>query len=167
MDQNNFRYFPYFLSFLTWHPCKIQRKNLRSLNYFLRGFVAPLRIMRKPFSDGQGRPFFVRSLNYFWADFWPPWKTWKSTLDDPPWNPRTLGPCPDDRAQNSVLDSFSESSVRPNPTLVFSKIRSQCWPLGRYFGKVFWAGILGGYFGQVFWAGILGRYFGQVFWEGI
>ena len=36
----------------------------------------------------------------------------------------------------------------------------------RYFGKVFWIGILGRYFGQVFWAGILGRYFGKVFWAG-
>ena len=39
--------------------------------------------------------------------------------------------------------------------------------MGRYFGKVFWEGILGRYFGQVFWEGILGRYFGKVFWEGI
>ena len=39
--------------------------------------------------------------------------------------------------------------------------------LRRYFGKVFWEGILGRYFGKVFWAGILGRYFAQVFWEGI
>ena len=62
------------------------------------------------------------------ADFWSPWKTWKSTLDDPPWKPFHLGPCPDDRAQNSVQDSLKKSSVRPNPTLVFSKIRSQFWP---------------------------------------
>ena len=40
----------------------------------------------------------------------------------PPWEPFPLGPCPDDRARNSVQDSLIESSVRPNPTLVFSKI---------------------------------------------
>ena len=34
---------------------------------------------------------------------------------------------------------------------------------GKYFGQVFWAGILGRYFRKVFWEGILG----QVFWEGI
>ena len=39
----------------------------------------------------------------------------------PPSKPRPLGPCPDDRAQNSVQDSLNESSVRPNPTLVFFK----------------------------------------------
>ena len=27
--------------------------------------------------------------------------------------------------------------------------------MGRYFGKVFWAGILGKYLGKVFWAGFL------------
>ena len=35
---------------------------------------------------------------------------------------QNLVPCPDDRAQNSVQDSIDESSVRPNPTLVFAKI---------------------------------------------
>ena len=163
------------------------RRNLKSLHYVFRGCLAPLRIMQKSFSDGQGRPFFFekfklsfsrifgtsynhlknilrwsgggtvfRSVNYFFvqfwhllescknnfpmvrgdlffekfklflfADCWPPWKTWKSIPDGPPWKPFPLGPCPDDRAQNSVQDSLNESSVRPNPTLVFSKIRSQ------------------------------------------
>ena len=73
-------------------------------------------------------------------DFWIPQKTWKSTLDGPPWNPRTLGPCPDDRAQNSVLDSLNESSVRPNSTLFFSKIRSQFSPRSlNYFFRGFLA----------------------------
>ena len=54
----------------------------------------------------------------------------KSTPNDAPWKPFPLGPCPDDRAQNSMQDSL-ESSVRPNPTLVFSKILFQfyrLWP---------------------------------------
>ena len=55
-------------------------------------------------------------------------KSWKSKVSPPPSNQGFLGPCPDDRAQNSVQDSLNESSVRPNPTLVFSKIRSQFWP---------------------------------------
>ena len=35
-------------------------------------------------------------------------------------SPGTM-PGPDDRAQNSVQDRLNESSVRPNPTLAFSK----------------------------------------------
>ena len=43
-----------------WHEihAKSWEKNLRSLNYFFRGFLAPLRIIQKPFSDGQGWYFF-------------------------------------------------------------------------------------------------------------
>ena len=44
-----------------------------------------------------------------------------------PYKPRPLGPCPDDRAENSVQDSLNESSGDPNPTLVFSKILSGFW----------------------------------------
>ena len=141
------KYFPCFLSFLAWNPCKILRNKsekfklffsrifgpsynhpktilrwsgevffLRSVNYFFRAILAPLKFIYKSFSDGQGNLF----LRFFcFADFWPPWKTWKSTLDDPPWKPFPLGPCPDDRAQNSVQDSLNESSIRPNPTLVW------------------------------------------------
>ena len=39
--------------------------------------------------------------------------------------PRPLGPCPNDRAQTTIPSSRTETSVRPNPTLVFSKIRFQ------------------------------------------
>jgi len=49
----------------------------------------------------------------------PPKKSQKSRVSSSPSKPRPLGPCPDDRAQNSVQDSLNESSVRPNPTLVF------------------------------------------------
>ena len=86
--------------------------------------------MQKPFSDGQVFLWllFEKLSKFFFRGLLTPWKTWKSILDDPPWNPRTLGPCPDDRAQNSVQDSLNESSVRPNPTLFFSKIRFQFWP---------------------------------------
>ena len=45
---------------------------------------------------------------------------------------------PDDRAQNSVQDSLTESSVRPNPTLFLSKIRSQFSPRNlNYFFRGF------------------------------
>ena len=60
-----------------------------------------------------------------------PQKSWKSKVFENPSKPLPLGPCPDDRAQNSVQDSINESSVRPNPTLVFAKILFQfChfWP---------------------------------------
>ena len=55
-------------------------------------------------------------------------KSWKSKVSPPPSNQGFPGPCPDDRAQNSVQDSLNESSVRPNPTLVFSKILFRFWP---------------------------------------
>ena len=61
----------------------------------------------------------------FFADLWASQKAWKSTPNDPPWRPRPPGPCPDDRAQHSVQDSLNESSVRPNPTLFFSKVLFQ------------------------------------------
>ena len=65
---------------------------------------------------------------HVFSHFWPPKKSWKSKLSPPPSKPFPLGPCPDDRAQNSVQDSLNESSVRPTPTLVFSKIRSPFLP---------------------------------------
>ena len=55
----------------------------------------------------------------------PQQKSSKSRVFENPSKPWPLGPCPDDRARNSVQDSLIESSVRPNPSLVFSKIRSQ------------------------------------------
>ena len=57
-----------------------------------------------------------------------PTKIQKSIPDGPPWKPSPSGPCPDDRAHNSVQDSLNESSVRANPTLVFSEMRFQFWP---------------------------------------
>ena len=49
-------------------------------------------------------------------------KSWKSKIFKNLRNRGFLGPCPDDRAQTSVQDSLNESSVRPNPTLVFIRI---------------------------------------------
>ncbi len=46
----------------------------------------------------------------------------KSKVYRPPSNQGFPGPCPDDRAHNSVQDSLNQSSVRPNPTLVFAKV---------------------------------------------
>ena len=56
----------------------------------------------------------------FFFNVWPA-KNKKSPPNDHPWKPFPLGPCPDDRAQNSVQDSLDESSGDPNPTLVFFK----------------------------------------------
>ena len=83
------------------------------------------------------------AFSCFCCIFHPPKKSWKSKVSSSSSKPCPLGPCPDDRAQHSVQDSLIESSVRPNPTLVCSKIRSQFYPWGRYFGKVFWEGIFG------------------------
>ena len=64
----------------------------------------------------------------FFSIFEPPKRSWKSKVSPPLSNQEFLGPCPDDRAQNSVQDSLNQSSVQPNPTLVFSNIRFQLWP---------------------------------------
>ena len=65
------------------------------------------------------------SLIFMFFCIFDPQKSWKSKVLQNPSKPLPLGPCPDDRAQNSVQDSINESSVRPNPTLVFAKILFQ------------------------------------------
>ena len=44
-------------------------KKLRSLNSFFRGFLAPLKIMQKSFSDGQGGTFFEKCKLFFSCNF--------------------------------------------------------------------------------------------------
>ena len=79
------------------------------LGFFGRSFCAG-RELQRPKSNHVHTAF-----SCFFLHFPPPQKGHE--------NPRfPLRPCPDDRAQNSVQDSINESSVRPNPTLVFAKI---------------------------------------------
>ena len=58
-----------------------------------------------------------------------PKKVMKFKVSYLPSNSCPLGPSPDDRAQKVVPIALNESSVRPNPTPFFSKIRFQCWLL--------------------------------------
>ena len=55
-------------------------------------------------------------------------QTRKSTPLVDPLETFSLGPCPADRAQNSVQGCLSEISVRPNPALVSSEFRFNCRP---------------------------------------
>ena len=94
---------------------------LRSVNSFVREMLTPLNIMQTPFSNGRG--FVFEKFELFCSRIVdPPEKHENPPPPHPPEIPRTLGPYPDNRAQNSVQDSLNESSVRPNPTLVFIKI---------------------------------------------
>jgi len=72
-------------------------------------------------SRDQNLTMFILHFHVF-LHFRPLEKLWKSKVSLPPSNQGFLGQCPDDRAQKSVQDSLHESSVRPNPSLVFSKI---------------------------------------------
>ena len=76
---------------------------------------------------------FILDFHVFFLIFDP--KIWKSKVFENPSKPLPLGPCPDDRAQNSVQDSLNESSGDPNPTLVIIKILfkfCQFWSKGAF-----------------------------------
>ena len=95
---------------------------------FFRGFLTPLKNMKIHPSPPpwKPRPLGPCPDDRAQTSVFPTIR--KSLLHDflrgqfPPSNQGFLGPCPDDRARNSVQDSLNESSVRPNPTLVFAKI---------------------------------------------
>ena len=67
-----------------------------------------------------------------------------------PFKTFSLGPCPDDRAQHSVQDSLNESSVRPNPTLVFSNSLFQFGDFLAWCGGP-WSGPFGVYLAGQNW----------------
>ena len=112
---------PYFflkIRFLIWPPQYLFV--LRSLNYLFAKFWHLFKSCKN--RSPMVREFcFVKCKLFFSRIFDPPEKHENPPWTTPPWNPRTLGPCPDDRAQHSVQDSLNESSVRPDPTLVFFK----------------------------------------------
>ena len=91
-------------------------ENLRDFSGFVRRSICTYRELRRPKSNQ-----FQVSFSCFFL-FLTPQEIQKPPPSDPPLKPFSLGPCPDDRAQTSVQDSLNESSVRPNPTLVLSKI---------------------------------------------
>ena len=70
--------------------------------------------------ESSGNPnltMFILDFHVFFI--FDPHKSWKSKVLQNHSKPCPLGPCPDDKAQNYVQGSLNESSVRPNPTLVF------------------------------------------------
>ena len=99
-------------------------ENPRKFSGFFRRSFCEGRELRRP-------KYHVHPAFYVFPIFDPPKNSWKSKVSPPPSKPLPLGPCPDDRAQNSVQDSINESSVRPNPTLVFAKILFQFCHLDR------------------------------------
>ncbi len=91
-------------------------------------------IFRRSFCEGRElrRPksnHVHPAFSCFFPFLTPPKRSWKSKVSPPPSNQGFLGPCPDDRAQKVVPIALNESSVRPNPTLVFAKIFFNLWEL--------------------------------------
>ena len=60
------------IAWAFWHEshAKSWEKILRSLNSFFRGLLAPLKIMQKSFSDGQGGTCFEKCKLFFFVQMW-------------------------------------------------------------------------------------------------